>query len=82
LEIIHVTERIRGHVHNWLEDQNFGFIRRPDWKPGSKDDFCHGSALDAAGIRELQKGDEVEYELVRDPRHPERLIVGNLRLVA
>jgi cold shock CspA family protein len=76
-----VNERIRGYVHNWNDDRNFGFIRRPDWRPGDKDDFVHGSALDAAGIRELQKGDEVEYSLVPDRRHPDRLIVGDLRLV-
>jgi cold shock CspA family protein len=41
----------------------------------------HISALEAAGIRSLEPGDSVEYDLRPDARRPERLIVSNLKLV-
>jgi CspA family cold shock protein len=72
---------ITGRVHWWSDEKKFGFIRRSDYRPGDKDDFVHISAVEAAGIRSLEQGDEVTYELAPDKRHPERLIVANLKVV-
>jgi len=76
-----VTSRITGRVHFWSEEKKWGFIRRHDFRPGDKDDFVHVTALEAAGIRILEPGNNVEYDLHPDTRRPERLIVSNLRLV-
>ena len=75
-----VTTTIYGKVHFWNDEKHWRFIRRNDYRPGDKDDFCHISALEAAGIRSLEQGDEVSYQLMLDKRHPERLIVANLQL--
>lgn len=76
-----MTTPITGKVHFWSDEKRWGFIRRYDFRPGDKDDFVHIGALEAAGIRSLEPGDTVEYDLRPDTRRPERLIVSNLRLV-
>jgi cold shock protein len=78
---LNVNERITGKCHFWNDEKHWGFLRRDDYRPGDKDDFCHISAVDAAGIRALEQGDAVEYEMVQDRRRPERMVVGNLRLI-
>ncbi len=56
--------------------KGYGFIQPDD---GSKDVFCHISALDQAGLSGLQEGQKVEYELVPDNRG--RSAAGNLSLI-
>lgn len=53
-------ERIEGTVA-WFKDQ-FGFIRRDD---GSKDVFCHHSAIDMNGYKTLKEGQRVSFSVVR-----------------
>jgi CspA family cold shock protein len=50
----------------WFNTQKgFGFIQPED---GSRDVFVHISAVERAGMRSLQEGQKVSYELVEDRR--------------
>ena len=50
----------------WFNTQKgYGFIQPDD---GSKDVFVHISAVERAGLRELQEGQKITYELVEDRR--------------
>jgi cold shock protein len=50
----------------WFNDQKgFGFIQPDD---GTKDVFVHISAVERAGMRSLNEGQKVSYEIVADQR--------------
>jgi CspA family cold shock protein len=50
----------------WFNSQKgFGFIQ-PD--QGGPDVFVHISAVERAGLRDLNEGQKVSYELVQDKR--------------
>jgi CspA family cold shock protein len=50
----------------WFNGQKgFGFIQ-PD--EGGADVFVHISAVERAGLRSLNEGQKITYELERDPR--------------
>jgi cold shock protein len=50
----------------WFNDQKgFGFIQPDD---GTKDVFVHISAVERAGMRSLNEGQKVSYEIVADRR--------------
>jgi cold shock protein len=50
----------------WFNDQKgFGFIQPDD---GGKDVFVHISAVERAGMRSLNEGQKVSYEIVADRR--------------
>jgi len=50
----------------WFNDQKgFGFIQPDD---GSKDVFVHSSAVERAGMRSLNEGQKVSYDIVADRR--------------
>lgn len=55
----------RGTVKWFNTQKGYGFIQ-PD--AGGKDAFVHISAVQRAGLTELQEGQKVEYELVTDRR--------------
>jgi CspA family cold shock protein len=50
-----------GTVKWFNPSKGYGFIEPSD---GSKDVFIHISALESAGIRSLNEGQKIEYELV------------------
>ncbi len=50
-----------GSVKWFNPTKGYGFIQPSD---GSKDAFFHISAVERAGLRSLQEGQKVEYELV------------------
>jgi cold shock protein len=53
-------------IVKWFNTQKgFGFIQPDD---GSKDVFVHVSALERAGMRDLQEGQKISFELVEDRR--------------
>lgn len=46
----------------WFDpNKGYGFIQPSD---GSRDAFVHISAVERAGLKSLQEGQQVEYELV------------------
>lgn len=48
----------------WFNDtKGYGFIQPED---GGKDVFVHISAVEKAGLRGLQEGQEVSYEIVNE----------------
>lgn len=50
-----------GTVKFFNSQKGFGFIQPQD---GGKDVFVHISAVERAGLRSLNDGQEIEYELV------------------
>ena len=54
-----------GTVKFFNTQKGFGFIQPTD---GSKDVFVHISAVERAGMRSLNEGQKVNYELVTDRR--------------
>ena len=54
---------ITGTVKFFNTTKGFGFIQPED---GSKDAFVHVTALERSGIRSLNEGQKVNYELVTD----------------
>jgi cold shock protein len=65
-----------GTVKWFNSTKGFGFIEPED---GSKDAFVHISAVEAAGMSNLNEGQKVEYELIQDDRG--RQSAGNLKAV-
>jgi len=53
----------KGKVKWFNPDKGYGFIEPED---GSKDVFVHMSALETAGIDNLNEGDEVSFEVVTE----------------
>ena len=54
---------IKGTVKWFNSKKGFGFIEREDKE---KDAFVHASAVKAAGMRYLNEGDKLEFELSED----------------
>jgi cold shock protein len=54
-----------GTVKFFNTQKGFGFIAPDD---GSSDVFVHVSAVEQAGMRSLNEGQRVSFELVTDPR--------------
>ena len=54
-----------GTVKWFNATKGFGFIQPDD---GGKDVFVHISAVERAGLRELNEGQKVAYEIVADKR--------------
>ena len=52
-----------GTVKWFNSTKGFGFIQPSD---GSKDVFVHISAVERSGLGQLQEGQQVEFDLVRD----------------
>lgn len=63
-----------GTVKWFNEQKGYGFIQ-PD--NGQKDIFVHISAVERAGLRTLNEGQKVSYEVVTDKRTG-RASAGNL----
>ena len=63
-----------GTVKWYNEQKGYGFIQ-PD--NGAQDIFVHVSAVDRAGLRSLQEGQKVTFEVVTDKRTG-RSSAGNL----
>ena len=54
---------LKGTVKWFNGKKGFGFIERED---GQKDVFIHASAIKAAGLRFINEGDKIEFELSED----------------
>ncbi|MCO5177412.1 MAG: cold shock domain-containing protein [Thermomicrobiales bacterium] len=71
----------QGTIKTILPDKGFGFIT-PDGAPSRGSDvFFHQSALLSGFIADLHEGQQVEYDVEPDPRHPERNRASNVRIV-
>jgi cold shock protein len=58
---------IKGTVKWFNGKKGFGFIEREDKE---KDVFCHASAVKNAGMKFLNEGDKLEFELEDGPKGP------------
>ena len=65
----------RGTVKWFNEAEGFGFIQRDD----GPDVYVDGSAIAGPGVRSLDEGQAVEFEVTRGPRGPH---AKNVRLVS
>ena len=65
----------QGTVKWFNEQKGFGFIQPDD---GGKDVFVHISAVERAGMRSLNEGQKVSYEIVAD-RKTGKSSADNLR---
>lgn len=55
----------QGTVKWFNSTKGFGFIQPDD---GGQDAFVHISAVERAGLRDLQEGQKVTFDLVADKR--------------
>ena len=67
----------RGTVKWFNNQKGFGFIQPDD---GGKDVFVHISAVERAGLRALNEGQKVSYDVVAD-RKTGKSSADNLRTV-
>ena len=58
---------LKGTVKWFNSKKGFGFIEREDKE---KDAFVHASAVKNAGIRLLNEGDKLEFDLEEGPKGP------------
>lgn len=65
-----------GTVKWFNSTKGFGFIQPDD---GGQDAFVHISAVERAGLRDLQEGQKISYELVQDKRSG-KMSADNLRV--
>jgi CspA family cold shock protein len=50
----------------WFNDaKGYGFISR---EGGQADVFVHSSAIEAGGVRSLQEGQQVQFDVVKGPK--------------
>ena len=64
-----------GTVKWFNATKGYGFIQPDD---GGKDVFVHISAVEQAGLRELNEGQKLSYEIVADKKTG-KSSAGNLR---
>ena len=60
-----ISKMITGTVKFFNADKGFGFIQPDD---GSSDAYVHISAVEAAGMRTLDRDQRISYELQQDNR--------------
>jgi len=65
-----------GTVKWFNATKGFGFIKPED---GGNDVFVHISAVEAAGLKDLQEDQPISYELVEDKRG--RSLASDLKLL-
>ncbi|GGJ03256.1 cold-shock protein [Alicyclobacillus cellulosilyticus] len=65
----------RGTVKWFNPDKGYGFITPHD---GGQDVFVHFSAINMAGFRSLNEGDEVEFDVEQGQRGPQAVNVTKI----
>ena len=66
---------IKGTVKWFNGKKGFGFIEREDKE---KDVFCHANAVKNAGMKFINEGDKLEFELEDGPKGPSAV---NLKII-
>jgi len=69
-----VTERVTGTVKWFSRQKGYGFIERE----GGDDVFVHFSAIQGEGYRNLEEGDQVEFNIESGPKGPQATDVVRL----
>ena len=69
---------LKGTVKWFNSKKGFGFIEREDKE---KDAFVHASAVKAAGMRFLNEGDKLEFNLEDGPKGPSAVNLKKLDYV-
>jgi len=62
-----MSERIKGLIQWFSARKGYGFLCGPE----NQDVFVHFSQINMEGYKTLDKGQEVEYELVHSDRGPQ-----------
>ena len=68
----------QGTVKFFNDQKGFGFIQPDD---GGKDVFVHISAVERAGMRVLNEGQKIAFDVVVDRKNPGKSSADNLRAV-
>jgi CspA family cold shock protein len=68
----------KGTVKFFNDQRGFGFIQPDD---GGKDIFVHISAVERAGMRVLNEGQKIAFDVVTDRKNPGKSPAENLRAV-
>lgn len=66
--------RMKGFVKNFNAERGYGFICGQD----GEDVFVHFSAIEEEGFKKLEKGQEVEFEVVEGDKGPQAAKVKKL----
>ena len=69
-----VSERVTGTVKWFNTQKGYGFISHE----GNDDVFVHYSSLQGSGFRNLEEGEQVEFEVEQDPKGPQAVNVKRL----
>ena len=67
----------KGKITKIVRDRGFGIIHVSDSK---EEVFFHSSSVDQPTFDELKEGQKVEFDLVPDPKQPERSRAEHVRL--
>ncbi|MBN1595131.1 cold-shock protein [candidate division FCPU426 bacterium] len=59
---------VRGKTKWFNSSKGYGFLEQEN---GGKDVFVHFSAIQGDGFRNLNEGDEVEFDIVDGPKGPQ-----------
>jgi cold shock protein len=68
----------QGTVKFFNDQRGFGFIQPDD---GGKDIFVHISAVERAGMRVLNEGEKIAFDVVADRKNPGKSSAENLQAV-
>lgn len=55
-----MASRVRGRVKFYSGEKGYGFIQVDG---AAKDIFVHATAINKSGLKELNKGDKVEFDI-------------------
>lgn len=66
--------RTNGTVKWFSQEKGYGFLQRE----GGADVFVHYSAIDGAGFKVLYEGEEVEFDIIEEPKGPKAASVVRL----